>query len=117
MNIANLLKLLRLKKINFKEVLSIIDAEYEYVPSTFRNGNKLNYANENPGSAKVLYFGKVNNLSKEDTLFLFAEHYAGVLEDPDGTSHPNIREFLHYGWERVNFDSQILFKKNEGLSK
>ncbi len=117
MNIANLLKLLRLKKIYFKEVLSIIDAEYDYIPSIFRNGNKINNASENPGSAKVLYFGKINNISKDDTLFLFAEHYESVLEDPDGNSHQNIREFLQYGWEHVYFESPVLFKKKEGLPK
>lgn len=112
MNNTNLLKLLRLKKIKFDEVLTLIDQEYDFIPSSFRNGVKLNNSEENQGSARVLYYAKLNNLSKEDTLLLFAEHYSHVLDSPNGVDHQNIREFLLNGWEGVFFANVLLKKKD-----
>ena len=71
----------------------------------------MNAENENQGSAKTLYFAKLNNLSIEDTLKLFAEHYQAVLEDIEGSSHQNIRNFMQNGWEGVAFEKEVLQPK------
>lgn len=111
MDINNLLKSLRVQKLAFKDVLSFIEQHYLCKTSAFRNGLQNNKENENQGSARVLYFAKLNNLSQEDTLLLFAEHYAAVLQTPDGTDHQNIRQFQLNGWESVYFEDEVLVAK------
>jgi len=108
MTTTNILNSLRLKKIQFKDVLSHIEELYTYSPSAFINGEQKNAIDENQGSARVLYFAKINNLSADDTLLLFAEHYDAVLSTPAGTDHQNIRQFQKNGWNGVSFDSTVL---------
>lgn len=111
MNTNNLLQLLKSKEIIFKDVLAHIDDLYTYKTSAFKNGLQNNEENENQGSARVLFFAQLNNLSKEDTLLLFAEHYDAVLNSPDGTDHQNIRQFQLNGWDAVSFDRDVLTLK------
>ena len=108
MTLENLLEKATRNEIVFKDVISFIENNYSYTPSAFKNGKQLNAENENQGSAKLLYFSKMNNLSKDETLKLFAEHYHSVLESPDGNDHQNIRQFMQNGWETVSFDTQVL---------
>ena len=56
-------------------------------------------------------YAKLNNLSQEDTLKLFAEHYNAVLETPNGTDHNNIRQFMENGWNGVTFENDVLTAK------
>jgi hypothetical protein len=70
-----------------------------------------NEAGENQGSAKVFAFAIINNLSKEDTLLLFAEHYQSVLETPEGIDHQNIRQFMTQGWAGIQFEGVALTAK------
>ncbi|MBA5792573.1 HopJ type III effector protein [Flavobacterium sp. xlx-214] len=100
-----------LHQLPFKEILNFIEEKYQYTPSAFKNGDLINGEDENQGSAKVLYFAQMNTISKEDTLLLFAEHYQAVLEDVNGSSHQNIRNFMQYGWEGVAFENIVLLKK------
>jgi hypothetical protein len=109
--INDLLKRLDANAMGFAEVLDYIAAEYEYYPSSFKNGELYNAENENQGSARILAFAEICSLSKEDTLRLFAEHYRAVLADPDGAGHQNIRQFMQYGWEAVKFDRAVLVRK------
>ena len=37
--------------------------------------------------------------------------YQEVLNDPEGDSHANIRNFITYGWEGLKFESPVLNKK------
>ena len=53
-------------------------------------------------------FAKLNSLSQEQTLALFAEHYAAVLATPEGTDHQNIRQFMQHGWDEVQFQAEAL---------
>ena len=92
----------------FVAILAYIQANFSYTPQSFQNGTKLNLASENQGSAKVLFFAKQANWSAEDTLLLFAEHYQDVVQNPTGTSHENIRQFIQNGWEGVKFDGNVL---------
>lgn len=82
----------------FKDVLAFIEANYTYIPVEFYNGELVNPAGTNEGSAKIFSLAKLHNLSQLDTLKLFAEHYQAVLADPKGDNHANIRNFIHYGW-------------------
>lgn len=106
-----LLEKLRNKSIQFTDVLSYIESNYDISASAFVNGNQENAENQNQGSAKVLSFAKLNDLSEEDTLLLFAEHYQAVLDTPDGIDHQNIRQFMISGWDGVKFDKTVLVSK------
>ena len=95
----------------FTDVLSFIEARYTYTPTAFKNGQQLNAANENQGSAKIFSFAKLNGLDEAQTLSLFAEHYASVLATPEGTDHQNIRQFMQHGWDGVQFETLALSAK------
>lgn len=108
MNSKELLERVKNKDILFAEIISFIESNYEYYPTAFKNGNLYNESNQNQGSAKVLYFAYLNQLEKEDTLLLFAEHYQNVLENPEAENHQNIRQFIQNGWDGVQFETVTL---------
>ena len=96
----------------FKDIITYIDENYDFAPTKFINGNTINEANQNNGSCKVFSFAQLKNLSKEQTLWLFGEFYReDVLNNPDGTDHQNIRNFMKFGWEGISFDGEALKKK------
>jgi len=105
------MELAELQKLPFKEIIAYIDSNFDYTASSFKNGALTNAETENQGSAKTFYFAKLNNLSVEDTLKLFAEHYQAVLNDKDGSSHQNIRNFMQNGWDGISFEGIVLKKK------
>ena len=109
--IDQLLSQLNNKEINFSDVLQFIEAHYTHTPAAFKNGEQLNAATENQGSAKVLRFAQLNKLSETDTLRLFAEHYDDVVATPNAVNHQNIRQFMQCGWEGVRFESEALNEK------
>lgn len=97
------------ESINFKEVIAFIDAHYTFVPTKFINGKITNEVDQNNGSCKVFSFAKLNHLSEEETLALFGDFYRkDVLENPAGTDHQNIRNFILFGWEGISFDTDAL---------
>ena len=101
------------ENIEFKDVISFIDEQYDFTPTPFKNGNTFNEANQNNGSCKVFSFAKSNNLSKEETLFLFGEFYRNdVLKNPEGNDHQNIRNFIEFGWEGISFEGEALRKRS-----
>ncbi|SJN43552.1 HopJ type III effector protein [Sphingobacterium faecium] len=106
-----LLSSLANKEIVFSDVLAYIAARYEHSPTAFTNGDQVNEETENQGSAKILAFATLNNLDKEQTLALFAEHYEAVLNDPEGDNHQNIRQFMLNGWDGVSFSGVALTLK------
>lgn len=106
--ILDLLNKIENKQFSFSDVIAYIEENYLYTPSAFTNGNQVNAENENQGSAKIFAFAQLNNLSKEDTLQLFVEHYQSVLEAPEETNHQNIRQFMIYGWNGIKFEKQVL---------
>lgn len=110
MSVQILLDKLKQKQIVFKDVLDYIQENYSYTPSAFTNGSQVNSAEENQGSARVLFFAKLENLSQEDTLSLFAEHYESVLATPDQTDHQNIRQFQMHGFQGLKFENDVLKK-------
>lgn len=105
-----LLELLK-KDIQFNDVLEVIANGYTYSASAFKNGDQYNAENENQGSARVLYAAYLNQLTEEETLRLFGEHFQSVLNNPEGSDHQNIRQFLKHGWSGVSFEREVLTSK------
>lgn len=97
------------KLITFQETIEVIDSNYSFTPTTFKNGNQLNNAGENNGSCKIFAFAKINNLEKDETLSLFGSYYFDdVLKNPEGNDHQNIRNFMTFGWDGISFDGEAL---------
>lgn len=95
--------------ITFQQTIEVIDSNYSFTPTTFKNGNQLNNAGENNGSCKIFAFAKINNLEKDATLSLFGSYYFDdVLKNPDGIDHQNIRNFITFGWDGISFDGEAL---------
>lgn len=95
----------------FSETMQVIEENYNFKPTAFKNGNVKNKAGENSGSCKVFAFALAQNLTQKETLICFGEHYRNVLEDSEGTSHQNIRNFMQFGFEGLSFEKQALIKK------
>jgi hypothetical protein len=109
--LITLIKRSKDNSLTFKEVIAFIETYYQHQPAAFKNGAVYNEATQNQGSARVFAFAQQNDLSKEDTLYLFAEHYQSVLNTPDGTDHQNIRQFMIHGWPGIAIEGQALFAK------
>ncbi|WP_437918835.1 HopJ type III effector protein [Sphingobacterium sp. LRF_L2] len=109
--INTLLDELRAGKLPFSQVIHFIEERYIHYPTAFKNGNAQNEENQNQGSAKVFAFAKIHELSKENTLLLFAEHYQAVLDTPTANDHQNIRQFMECGWEGITFNGEALKAK------
>ena len=109
--LQNLLAGLKAVSVTFTQVIEFIETYYQHQPTAFKNGDAYNEATQNQGSAKVFAFAKLNNLSTEDTLYLFAEHYRSVFATPDATDHQNIRQFMANGWAGVAFEGEALVLK------
>jgi hypothetical protein len=97
--------------ITFSETMDVIENNYNYTPTSFKNGNITNEAGSNSGSCKLFAFAKLQKLSKEETLFCFGEHYKNVLEDENGDSHQNIRNFMKTDFEGLYFEGKVLSLK------
>lgn len=110
-DISRLLNGIEQGNLVFKDVIAFIDANYTYTPISFANGEVVNPAGTNEGSAKVFSLAKLHGLNQLDTLKLFAEHYRAVLESPNGTDHANIRNFMHYGWQGLGLPVNALTER------
>jgi len=98
--------------IAFDDTMALIDALYEFTPTTFRNGNQLNEAGKNNGSCKLFSFARLHGLTPLQTLYCFGDYYRkDVLGNPDGTDHQNIRNFIRTGWGGISFEGSVLAPK------
>ena len=97
--------------ITFKETMQVIEDYYTFNPTAFANGDIINNAGENNGSCKLFAFAMHQEFTKEATLFSFGEHYQTVLEDKNGTSHQNIRNFMKTGFKGLSFENEALTLK------
>lgn len=96
----------------FQETMQMIEENYDFTPTAFNNGALHNAAGENSGSCKLFAFAQLQHLSIAETLACFGAYYfEEVLQDPDGTGHQNIRNFMKTGWDGVKFDGKALAKK------
>lgn len=97
------------QQIEFSDVIAVIDANYEYQPATFNNGDAVNEAGSNEGSCKIFAFARLNKLDVPQTLACFGDYYReDVLQHPDRDDHANIRNFMVSGWDGVHFESEAL---------
>ena len=95
--------------LTFQETIEVIETNYNFTPTTFKNGNQINNAGENNGSCKIFAFAKIHQLEKEETLALFGSYYYDdVLKNPDGNDHQNIRNFMNFGWDAISFEDDAL---------
>ncbi|MEO9572236.1 MAG: HopJ type III effector protein [Polaribacter sp.] len=94
--------------INFADTMQVIEDNYNFTPITFTNGELKNNTGENSGSCKLFAFAKLESLTQEETLFCFGEHYKNVLEDVNGDSHQNIRNFIKTGFNGLSFNGEAL---------
>lgn len=83
-------------------------------PNSFRaipfqvDGGPENLAGENTGALTILWYATSKHLKVSDTLTLFGEHFEAVVQDPDGTSHPNIRALMKHDREAY-IGSMVVF--------
>ncbi len=87
----------------FTDTLSFIETWYDFTPTAFRNGDVSNSAEQNQGSCKVFALAELLDLSKEQTLLCFGEHYRDVLATPDTDNHHNLRRVLREGRDNIRF--------------
>ncbi len=100
------------KSIVFDDTLAVIEENYHFKETEFSNGDQINQAGENSGSCKVFAFATLQKLCKEDTLSLFAQYYFNdVLNNPDGSDHQNIRQFIIHGFDGIDFKGEALTEK------
>ena len=98
----------------FNDTLAVIDALYDFTPTSFKNGSLLNQAGQNNGSCKLLSFARLHGFSQQQTLHCFGAYYRDdVLKHPQGTDHQNIRNFISTGWAGIKFDGNALRPKQD----
>ncbi|MBC7002347.1 HopJ type III effector protein [Photobacterium sp. BZF1] len=102
--------------VSFPEVMTAIERNYTYQPVPFTNGlgndTLINDAGTNEGSCRIFAFAKLNKLSEAETLACFGDYYRiDVLQNPDGNDHQNIRHFMKYGWQGIQFDEAPLIER------
>ncbi len=102
--------------ISFDESMAVIADYYAYQATEFSNGigedTLINAAGTNEGSCKIFAFAMLHQLTVDQTLQLFGDYYREeVLNDPQGSSHQNIRTFIKYGWDGIAFKHLALSEK------
>ena len=103
------------ENIGFEETMAVISDNYDYQPTEFSNGltdTVINGPGKNEGSCKIFAFARLNGLDRQQTLNLFGDFYRrDVLNNPNGTGHQNIRNFMRDGWAGVHFEGIALTLK------
>jgi hypothetical protein len=99
--------------VSFDETIAVITENYRYQATEFSNGlneyTLVNKAETNEGSCKIFAFAQIHQLDQQQTLNLFGDYYRlDVLNNPNGTGHQNIRNFMKYGWKGICFKSEAL---------
>lgn len=98
--------------ISFNDSLSVIDANYEFTPVSFQNGDLINEQGKNSGSCKLFAFAQLQGLTQQQTLACFGDYYRNdVLKHTDGNDHQNIRNFIKTGWDGIKYSEQPLKPK------
>ena len=101
------------ESIEFTDTIAIIESNYDFTASNFSNGEQYNNAGENEGSCKILAFALLNKLTEKQTLHCFGQYYREeVLDDPEGESHQNIRQFIQHGFDGIKFEKEVLRRRS-----
>ena len=95
----------------FANTLAFIEQWFDFTPSAFNNGAVANREDQNQGSCKVFALSQLLNLSKEQTLLCFGEHYRDVLATPEVDNHHNLRRVLREGTANIEFANFPLRQK------
>ena len=96
-------------QISFSETMAVIDENYDFTPTAFKNGGTYNKEGENSGSCKLFAFAKIQQFSQEETLACFGSYYfEDVLKNPEKNDHQNIRNFMKTGWNGILFEGEAL---------
>lgn len=118
MKVETLLQLLNTEpqNVTFEQVIETIDQNYNYKPARFLNGigndTVVNEAGSNEGSCKIFAFALLHDLGEAQTLACFGKYYRqDVLLNLKGTDHANIRTFMRYGWDGIEFEKMPLKDK------
>lgn len=96
----------------FSSTLDFIAEWFEFTPSAFMNGNVANAVDQNQGSCKVFALAQLLELTNEQALRCFGEHYRDVVATPDVDNHHNLRRVLREGLENITFDQFPLTQKS-----
>ncbi|MGZ5076639.1 MAG: HopJ type III effector protein [Methylobacter sp.] len=104
------------ENVGFDETITVITENYDYQATEFSNGLNqdllVNQAGTNEGSCKIFAFAGLHQLDQQQTLNLFGDYYRiDVLNEPNGTGHRNIRNFMQYGWNGISFKGVALTVK------
>lgn len=100
------------ESIAFTDTIAMIDANYNFTPTAFKNGELQNEAGQNNGSCKLFAFAKLQNLTPQKTLACFGAYYRDdVLKHPEATDHQNIRNFMKFGWAGIQYQGSALKAK------
>jgi hypothetical protein len=103
------LQRLRAGDTDFEDRIALVNTLYDYTPTAFDNGELHNAAGQNEGSCRLFAFAQLQGLSQADTLALFGRFYrADVLQNPGGSDHGNIRNFMRQGWAGIRFEGVAL---------
>ena len=98
--------------IAFSDTMAVIEANYEFTPAAFKNGELVNEQGQNSGSCKLFAFAQLQGFSPQQTLACFGAYYRDdVLQHPAGTDHQNIRNFMKTGWSGIKFSASPLKPK------
>lgn len=105
-------------KVSFSDTMALIDSHFDYTSARFTNGvgdnQVVNEAGTNEGSCKIFALGKLLALDEIQTLNCFGDYYrVDVLQNPGGSDHANIRNFMVHGWRGIAFDSVVLKAKGK----
>ncbi|MGF1702284.1 HopJ type III effector protein [Photobacterium makurazakiensis] len=108
----------RSETVSFKDVISAIGHYYVYTPTPFTNGlgkeTLHNGAGQNEGSCKIFAFAQDQQLTEAETLACFGDFYrTDVLLHPEKTDHQNIRHFMKYGWQGIQFEGTALIAQQK----
>ena len=96
---------LALGAVDFATVINVIENHFDFSPTAFQNGETFNAKDTNNGSCKIFAYGKLQGLSEQATLNAFGDFYTkDVLENPTAKDHANIRNFMVYGWQEIQFE-------------
>ncbi len=91
--------------VSFSQTLAVIEENYHYHPTAFRNGTLDNAAGQNEGSCKIFAFAQLHALTQQQTLNCFGDYYrVDVLAHPDASDHQNIRQFMQNSWPGIAFE-------------
>jgi hypothetical protein len=95
----------------FAATLAFINEWFEFTPTAFRNGTVANSAEQNQGSCRVLALALMQNLSGEQALKCFGEHYRDVLATPGRDNHHNLRRLQADSLADIHFEQPPLRRK------